>query len=74
MKTPLLNETQASQYLNLSTPTLRKWRCTGVPVLKYYKLGRAVKYSVDDLEEFIRRGAQGGDDGDGENVVQGMKS
>lgn len=44
---------QAAEYLGLAVSTLNKWRCHGGgPV--YIKLGRAVRYRVQDLDEFVK--------------------
>jgi excisionase family DNA binding protein len=43
---------QASEYLGLAVSTLNQWRCHGGgPV--FIKMGRAVRYRVEDLEAFI---------------------
>ena len=45
---------QASEYLGLAVSTLNKWRCHGGgPV--FIKMGRAVRYRVEDLEVFINQ-------------------
>ena len=54
----LLNEKAAAEILGLSPRTLQRWRVTGGgPV--YRKLGlTAVRYSEDDLAEFIAHGVR----------------
>lgn len=47
----LLTETEAAQRLRLSTRTLRKARGEGK--LRYVLIGRAVRYTEDDLTSFI---------------------
>jgi len=43
---------QAAVYLGLAVSTLNKWRCHGGgPV--FIKMGRAVRYRVEDLEGFV---------------------
>ena len=43
---------QAAEYLGLAVSTLNKWRCHGGgPV--FIKMGRAVRYRVEDLEAYI---------------------
>ena len=43
---------QAAEYLGLAVSTLNKWRCHGGgPV--FIKMGRAVRYRVEDLENFL---------------------
>lgn len=44
---------QAAEYLGLAVSTLNKWRCHGGgPV--FIKMGRSVRYRVEDLEAFVR--------------------
>ncbi len=45
---------QAADYLSLSTATLNKWRCQGGGPA-YIKLGRAVRYRLDDLQLFLEK-------------------
>ena len=49
----LVTETQAAEYLGLSTKTLQswRWRKTGPP---YVKLGGAVRYRPEDLEAWLQ--------------------
>ena len=48
---------QAAEYLGLAVSTLNKWRCHGGgPV--FIKMGRAVRYRVEDLEEYILSSTQ----------------
>ena len=48
-----LTDREAARYCGLSVNTIRIWR-QGGRGLAYVKLGRAVRYSVADLEEFLR--------------------
>lgn len=51
-KATVMNVQQASEYLGLAVSTLNKWRCHGCgPV--FIKMGRAVRYRVEDLEAFM---------------------
>jgi excisionase family DNA binding protein len=50
-----LREDKAAQHLGLSVRTLQKWRVRGGGP-PYHKLGRAVRYSADDLDAFIEAG------------------
>ncbi len=51
----LLDEKGAARFLGLSVYTLRNWRHQLRPP-NYVKLGgRAVRYRLDDLEEFIEK-------------------
>ena len=49
----LLTETEAALYINMSRPYLRKQRSdkTGLP---YIKIGRAIRYDLVDLDEFLK--------------------
>jgi len=48
----VMTVTQAAEYLGLAVSTLNKWRCHGGgPV--FIKMGRAVRYRVTDLENFV---------------------
>lgn len=55
----------AAAYLQLSTSTLAKWRLRGCGP-PFSKLGRAVVYSTNDLDEFLasRRRFSTSDSGD----------
>jgi predicted DNA-binding transcriptional regulator AlpA len=48
----VINEVEASEKLHLATQTLRNWRHQrkGPP---YLKIGRSVRYSLEDLAEYI---------------------
>jgi len=52
MMTKTVNEIDAARMLGLSVQTLRNYRYlrTGPP---YLKLGRAVRYLVEDLEKYL---------------------
>ena len=43
---------EAALYLGLAVSTLNKWRCYGTGP-KYLKLGRAVRYTKDELDSFL---------------------
>lgn len=49
--TRLLTETEAAEALKVCTRTLRKERQAGR--LAYVLIGRAVRYTMDDLDRFI---------------------
>ena len=50
-----LTVVQAATYLGLAVSTLNKWRCHGGgPV--FIKLGRAVRYRQEDLDQFVMDG------------------
>lgn len=50
--TVLLTPEDAAQRLCVSLSTLAKWRLTGSGPY-YIKLGGRIRYTVDDIEEFI---------------------
>lgn len=55
-ETTIMNVQQAAVYLGLAVSTLNKWRCHGGgPV--FIKMGRAVRYRVEDLEKFLNTSA-----------------
>ena len=51
-KRPLLNERQTAEWLNVPQRTLQDWRQRGKGP-KYIKIGGAVRYDADYLEDFI---------------------
>jgi hypothetical protein len=52
--TTFVNEDQTAQLLGLKVKTLRNWRQTGTEDLPYYKLGRAVRYDLDEVAAWAR--------------------
>lgn len=57
--TDLLDETEASAYLNIAVQTLRNWRWRGIGP-RFSKLGaRAVRYRRGDLDAFVEAGVTG---------------
>ncbi len=48
----LLNEAQASELLQIAVRTLQRWRVAGQGP-KYKKLGRAVRYRLGDLHDWM---------------------
>jgi predicted DNA-binding transcriptional regulator AlpA len=52
-----LKTAAAAEYLGLSTKCLENWRITGQgPV--FIKMGRSVRYTVEDLEDFVSSAKQ----------------
>jgi excisionase family DNA binding protein len=49
----LLTERQAAQRLTVAVKTLQAWRVRGGGP-KFVKLGRSVRYTEQDLEEYVR--------------------
>lgn len=52
--TPLVDEKRAAEILGITPGTLSVWRCVRRYPLPYTKIGRAVRYRVEDLDEFVR--------------------
>ena len=48
----ILTEGQAAEFLNLKKKTLQAWRVRGGGP-PFLKLGRAVRYRISDLENFL---------------------
>lgn len=59
----LLTPDQVAGMLGVTTHTLAVWRCEGRYNLPYHKVGRLVRYRMNDVESFLdaRRQAQGPD-------------
>ena len=57
----LITPEEAAKFLGLSTITLAVWRCRKRYNLQYYKIGRLVRYTENDLLEFILSRKRGGD-------------
>jgi len=54
----VLTEKDAANYLSMSVPFLRASRCNGnrrnhTPAPPFIKIGRAVRYKVDDLDRWL---------------------
>jgi predicted site-specific integrase-resolvase len=54
----LLNETRAAKHLGLAPNTLAGWRCSGKVDLPFIKIGRNIRYRLDDIEAFLQRNTQ----------------
>jgi predicted DNA-binding transcriptional regulator AlpA len=52
-KADLLPPPEVAQLLGVTTGTLEVWRSTKRYSLKYFKIGRLVKYQRGDVEAFI---------------------
>ncbi|WP_430232290.1 helix-turn-helix domain-containing protein [Nitrosomonas communis] len=50
---PLLTRQEAADYLGVSPATLSKWACEKTQALPYVKVGRLVRYRIEDLEAYI---------------------
>jgi excisionase family DNA binding protein len=53
-----LTEAEAAEFLGIKKQTLAAWRCLGRYDLRFEKIGRLVRYRLEDLEAFCegRRG------------------
>lgn len=54
----LLSRKEAASYLSVQPQTLAVWASTKRYQLPYIKIGRSIKYKVDDLEQFIQQNYQ----------------
>ncbi len=52
----LLSRVEAAAYLGVSAQTLAVWASTKKYRLPFIKVGRLVKYKLDDLNDFLERG------------------
>ncbi len=50
----VVGEKAAAEILDVSIKTLQGWRWAGRGP-RYYKIGRLVKYRLEDLKEFVDR-------------------
>ena len=56
-----INEKLTSEVLGVKVSTLTNWRTTGRYNLPYIKVGRLVRYRVEDLAAWIAKRRQGAD-------------
>ena len=49
------SEEEAARYLDCSRSFLSKDRVTGLHGIPFYRLGRHIRYNVDDLDDFLMR-------------------
>ncbi len=54
----LLTPTEAAALLHIARGTLAQWRHHKRYPLRYFKIGRAVRYAESDVKAFIARGAK----------------
>jgi len=48
-----LTPEQLSDMLNISLSTIEKWRFNGNVKIPFIKLGRIIRYRVDDVHQFL---------------------
>lgn len=53
----LVDEHEAARVLKAKVSTLRAWRVRGSPI-PYRKIGRSVRYNLDDLYAYIESAIQ----------------
>jgi len=51
---PVVSEKEAASILGITPGTLSVWRCLRRYPLPYVKVGRAVRYRLADIEEFMQ--------------------
>lgn len=56
MNNNLLTPSQAAEILGVTIGTLAVWRCTARYPLPFVKIGRRVKYRLNDINNFIEKG------------------
>lgn len=49
----LLDDTQAAAFIQVSPQTLPVWRSTGRYAIPYIKVGRKVRYRIEDLRAWL---------------------
>lgn len=49
----MLTASEAANFLGVTVGTLEVWRSTGRHGITYIKIGRKVRYKIEDLEQFI---------------------
>ena len=67
MKSPVLFEKEAAEYIKMSVSYLRNDRCYGArgnstPGPRYVKQGRAVRYRIEALDQWLRDNEKSGPD------------
>jgi len=56
----IMTVAEAAEYLGLSQSALNKWRCYGMQYgPAYIKMGKSVRYRLEDLQEWIDENAVG---------------
>lgn len=58
MKEGLLTRQEAADYLGLKKVTLESWACNMRYNLPYIKVGRMVRYRIEDLDAFMKERTQ----------------
>ena len=58
----LLTPAQMAKMLGVGEATLAVWRCTRRYALRYVKVGRSVRYRLNDVNRFLESRVHGGDE------------
>ena len=58
VKLNLITPEEAASYLGVSHRTLAKWRCIGSTTIPFIRVGKCVRYSVSDLDDWITKHTQ----------------
>jgi hypothetical protein len=61
-KLGLMSEVEVAHFLNLRPNTLAHWRLTKLQPLPFIRIGRTIRYRLEDVERFLqqRQVAEGG--------------
>ena len=51
----LLSSSEAAAVLGCKPDTLPVWRCRNSPSIPYHRIGKLVRYSRKDLDEFLAK-------------------
>lgn len=53
----LLNSKEAAHMLTISPKTLESWRrCKGASKIPFTRIGGAIRYYLNDIKEYIKKG------------------
>jgi len=61
LRASLLTRREAAEYLGVKEQTLACWACAGRYQLPFVRVGRLVKYRLEDLNRFITENLTGGE-------------
>lgn len=51
--THAVNDTQAAEFLGVKPQTLRAWRSRNTVHIPFFRIGRAVRYRISDLQAYV---------------------
>ena len=54
MSETLLTRAECASYLRLKSQTLAAWACRHQNALPYVKIGRLIRYRLEDVQAFLR--------------------